>query len=75
MKHVKGNDTISTWLDPDDAPELTEEWFEAAHQYHGNALAKRGRGRSPIPESKRKVPVKICYDQDIIEAFRKTSKG
>lgn len=73
--NAKGNDTNSTWFDPDDAPELTEEWFEAAYQYQGDILEKRGRGRPPIQESERKVPVKIRYDQDIVEAFKQTGKG
>lgn len=49
--NAKGSDTNSTWIDPDDAPELTEEWFEGAHHYHQNTLVKRGRGRPPILES------------------------
>lgn len=35
MKNAKDNDTKSTWLDPDEAPELTAEWFEAAYQHQG----------------------------------------
>ena len=73
--NVKDNNTESTWIDPDDAPELTEEWFENAYQYHGNVMVKRGRGRPPIPESEKKVPVKIRYDQDVVEVFRQTGKG
>lgn len=72
---AKDNDTKTTWVDPDDAPELTEAWFEAAHQYQGDTLVKRGRGRPPIPESERKVSVKIRYDQEVVEAFRQTGKG
>ena len=73
--NANGNDTNSTWFDPDDAPEPTDEWFKTAHQYHGDTLVKRGRGRPPIPESERKVPVKIRYDQDVVDAFRQTGKG
>ncbi|AJY52420.1 BrnA antitoxin family protein [Halomonas sp. KO116] len=72
---AKDNATPTTWVDPDDAPELADEWFEGAHQYQGDTLIKRGRGRPPIPESERKVPVKIRYDQDVVDAFRKTGKG
>jgi len=72
---AKDNATPTTWVDSDDAPELTDEWFEGAHQYRGDTLIKRGRGRPPIPESERKVPVKIRYDQDVVDAFRKTGKG
>lgn len=73
--NAKDNDTKTTWVDPDDAPELTEAWFEAAYQYQGDTLVKRGRGRPPIPMSDRKVPVKIRYDPDVVEAFRQTGKG
>ncbi|MCL7928676.1 BrnA antitoxin family protein [Halomonas llamarensis] len=73
--NAKDNATPTTWFDPDDAPELTDKWFEAAHQYQGDTLIKRGRGRPPISENERKVPVKIRYDQDVIETFRKTGKG
>jgi uncharacterized protein (DUF4415 family) len=73
--NAKEKDMKATWVDPDEAPELTEAWFEGAHQYDGDTLVKRGRGRPPIPENERKVPVKIRYDQDVIEAFRQTGKG
>ena len=73
--NAKDNVTPSTWFDSDDAPELSNDWFEAAHQYQDNTLMKRGRGRPPVAESERKVPVKIRYDQDIVAAFRKTGKG
>jgi hypothetical protein len=41
----KGGNNQTAWRDPDEAPELTDEWFAAAHQYHGETLVKRGRGR------------------------------
>ena len=40
--------------DPDDAPELDQEWFEDAHRYHGDTLVKRGRGRPPLDPKERK---------------------
>ena len=49
MKNAKDNDTKSAWLDPDEAPELTAEWFEAAYQYQGDVMIKRGQGRRPVP--------------------------
>ena len=30
------------WKDPDDAPELTEEWFRKADRYEYGKLVKRG---------------------------------
>jgi uncharacterized protein (DUF4415 family) len=73
--NAKDTTTNNTWVDPDEAPALGSEWFEAAHQYHGDVLVKKGRGRPPIPESERKVPVKIRYDQEVVETFRQTGKG
>ena len=31
------------WVDPDDAPELDDEFFERADEYLGESLVKRGR--------------------------------
>ena len=31
------------WIDPDDVPELTEEWFRQADLYQGGKLIRRGR--------------------------------
>jgi hypothetical protein len=35
------------WVDPDDAPELDEEWFRNAWIYHGDRLIRRGKGPDP----------------------------
>lgn len=40
------------WVDPDDAPELTEEYFAEADQYHGDKLIRRGRARPHDSEDK-----------------------
>jgi hypothetical protein len=32
----------NTWTDPDDAPELEDEFFQQADQYDGEVLVKRG---------------------------------
>ncbi len=34
--------TGATWTDPDDAPELADEFFQQADQYDGVVLVKRG---------------------------------
>ncbi|EHA16388.1 hypothetical protein [Halomonas sp. HAL1] len=58
--NLKGSDTNSTWIDADEAPELTDEWFEAAHQYYQNTLVKRGSGCPPILESAESAH-SMCY--------------
>ncbi len=40
---AKKRDSGTAWGDPDDAPELTEEFFEEADEYQGGRLVRRGR--------------------------------
>jgi len=63
--------TRTTWTDPDDAPELTEEFFERADKYAGARLVRRGRPKAEAT----KVAVTVRYDADVVEAFRATGKG
>ncbi len=63
--------TPSTWIDPDDAPELTEEFFEQADLYIGDQLIRRGRPKAPQP----KQALTVRYDADIVAAFKATGKG
>ncbi|MDP4823477.1 MAG: BrnA antitoxin family protein [Aestuariivirgaceae bacterium] len=58
-------------MDPDDAPKLTEEWFETADFYIGEKLIRRGR---PVG-SGTKQQITLRLDKDVIEAFRKTGPG
>ncbi|PIQ36215.1 MAG: hypothetical protein COW59_13595 [Lysobacterales bacterium CG17_big_fil_post_rev_8_21_14_2_50_64_11] len=65
--------TRRNWVDPDDAPELTDAFFERADEYHGGTLIKRGRGR---PKSEvTKVAVKLRLDPDLLAALRATGAG
>jgi uncharacterized protein (DUF4415 family) len=67
---IKSNgDTKSTWVDPDDAPELGEGHFLHAAVYEGDKLIRLDRTTT------RKTAVKIRYDQAVITAFRATGKG
>ncbi len=62
----------STWTDPDDAPELTEEWFAAADLYDGDKLIRRGgRPKKATP----KEAVNIRLDPDVLAHFRATGAG
>jgi uncharacterized protein (DUF4415 family) len=68
----KKSDTKSTWIDPDDAPELTEEWFAQADLYEGGKLVRRGgRPKSASP----KEAVNIRLDPDVLAYFRATGPG
>ena len=59
------------WVDPDDAPELTDEFFERADEYQGDRLVRRGRPKAAVT----KVPVKLRLDPDVLEALRATGDG
>jgi len=65
--------TRKSWVDPDDAPVLTDAFFERADEYHGDTLVKRGRGR-PKSETT-KVAVKLRLDPDLLAALRATGAG
>lgn len=59
------------WLDPDDAPELADEFFQAADWYVGKKLVRRGRPPGPVP----KRPVTIRLDTDVIAHFQAAGAG
>jgi uncharacterized protein (DUF4415 family) len=61
----------SEWVDPDDAPHLTREWFERADLYRGDKLVRRGRPKS----ADRKEAINLRLDADVLEFFRKTGPG
>jgi uncharacterized protein (DUF4415 family) len=65
-----GSKTI--WVDPDDAPELTREWFEGADLYDGGKLVRKGgRPKSEAP----KEAVNIRLDADLVAHYRATGAG
>lgn len=63
--------TVTTWTDPDDAPELDDEFFERAEEYDGSRLVKRGRPAG----SGTKVSTTIRFDAEIVAAFRADGPG
>lgn len=71
---------MSDWIDPDDAPELTAEFFERAEIREGGKVIRPARGtltrmgRPPVGAApKRQVTLRL--DQDVIEAFRASGAG
>ena len=61
----------TTSTDPDDAPELTEAFFQTADRYDGTTLKPRGRPRAAAT----KEPVKLRLDADVLAALRATGDG
>jgi uncharacterized protein (DUF4415 family) len=68
---AKKRSTPATWKDPNDAPELTEAFFNSADLYKGSLLKKRGRPRAASP----KEPVKLRLDADVLAALRASGEG
>ncbi len=63
--------TASDWTDPDDAPELTDEFFERADEFEGARLVRRGRPKAAAT----KEAVKLRLDADLLAALRATGDG
>lgn len=63
--------TKSTWIDPDDVPELTDEWFQKADLYDGEKLIRRGR--RPLDNPKKAISLRL--DADVLEKFKAEGPG
>ena len=63
----------STWVDPDDAPELTDEFFKDTEVFHGNTFVRRSRGRPKTATTKEQVTVRL--DPDVLAKLREAGPG
>jgi len=80
---AKEKNTESSWVDPDDAPELTDDFFANAKRFIGErevsieefriAAKKALRGR-PAGNGK-KQSTTIRFDTDVLTAFKGTGRG
>ena len=61
----------SGWVDPDDAPELDDAFFDNAEIRQGDTIVRRGRPRSTNP----KLQVTLRLDRDVLERFKAGGKG
>jgi uncharacterized protein (DUF4415 family) len=61
----------AAWVDPDDAPQLTDKFFDRAEIRHGDRIVRRGRPPLVSP----KQAVKLRLDADVLAAYRKTGAG
>ena len=58
--------------DPDDAPELLNDFFRHGELRHGGRLVRRGR---PPLSDKPKTAITLRLDDDVVKAYRETGKG
>lgn len=61
----------STWVDPDDAPELTDDFFERAEIRENGVLIRAGRPKSANP----KQQITVRLDSDVLEKLRASGPG
>jgi uncharacterized protein (DUF4415 family) len=82
--NVKLKNTPQRSTDPDDAPELSDEFFEKGvwkigdrdvSRAEGEAALRKAvrRGRPPVENTKLLLTVR--YDADIVQAFKSTGRG
>ena len=67
---MSSDDTESNWVDPDDAPELDDDWFDRAEIRIGDKIIRRGR---PAGSAKRLVSLRV--DQSVLDRFRADGPG
>ena len=72
-------DIKERWIDPEDAPEWTEEHFRHAQLSVGGTVVRKAVGTwtrpgRPVSENPKKQ-VTLRLDPDVIEKFRATGKG
>lgn len=68
------------WIDPDDAPEWTEEHFRNAAIYEGGKLVRPAKGTWTNPGGRPasdnpKKQVTLRLDPDVLDKFRATGRG
>ena len=59
------------WIDPDDAPKLSSEWFAGAELRDGDRIVRRGRPKS----DKSKQLVSLRLDRDLLARLREQGPG
>ena len=61
----------SPWIDRDDAPQLTDEFFARADVFEGERLVRRGRPK--LAKTKRQVTLRL--DAEVVDGLRATGPG
>lgn len=68
---AKKRATRTNWTDPDDAPELTDEFFKRADEYRGETLVRRGRPKAELTKER----ITIRFSPEVLTSFRATGRG
>jgi len=78
---AKKADSPHSWVDPDDAPELTDDFFVKATPMIGDKVVSKANFTKEFKKRGRpagtgaKSPTTIRLDDDILTSFKSTGKG
>lgn len=81
---VKSKNLPPPWIDPDDAPELTDDFFEQGEWKIGERPVSAQEGAAALHQAlsrgrpkadAAKLSLTVRYDVEVVEAFRATGKG
>jgi uncharacterized protein (DUF4415 family) len=70
---TKKRSGVAEWVDPDDAPPVTDAFFDQAEVFHGNTFIRRGRGRPKSDTTKEQISVRL--DPDVLAKLREAGPG
>lgn len=80
--NVKLQNLPDTWVDPDDAPELSEEFFEKGVWRIGDKIVSRDEARAEAVKRRGrpagsgiKISTTIRFDAEVLAAFKATGDG
>jgi uncharacterized protein (DUF4415 family) len=80
---AKKTNTPSSWVDSDDAPELTDDFFDKATPMIGNKAVSKEEFKEAVTKvllgrpagTGSKASTTIRMDKDILSAFKSTGRG
>jgi uncharacterized protein (DUF4415 family) len=70
---TKKRSGVAEWVDPDDAPPITDAFFDQAEVFQGNTFIRRGRGRPKSDATKEQISVRL--DPDVLAKLREAGPG
>ncbi len=82
--NAKSQNSPRPWVDPDDAPELTDDFFEQGEWKIGDKTVSVAEGTAAIQKAisrgrpkaeTTKLALTVRYDVEVVEAFKATGKG
>ena len=63
--------SATTFIDPDDAPPLTDAFFQRADMYEGKRLVRRGRPKA----TQQRPMLSMRMDADLLAHLRASGRG